>query len=284
MRSAPTIRSLTLSALAALFLSTSGAGAAVLFAEDFEGHSSGGVVAGTNGWTGDNINTNTSANFGGSTVLDGTDFSNTIDGFAVVERQFGSLNGSGNVYEFSVDVFGQTSSLPSHNSAMGLGSSASSALARNGAHWTALYDIGGVSGRTGFQFAAQGITGNGAAFEVFDGPFNQIETLKIVIDGNVGEVWGVYDFGAGELETSHFSVSTAQIAAIDQVFGFTDFRAANPGGPFVSTPGGSQFAGAQWDNIVVTDDTVEVPEPAAIAFLGLGLLGLGWSQRRRRSL
>ena len=139
MRTTATLRKAALSAFAALFLSTTGTHAAVLFSEKFEGHSLDGVVAGTIGWAGGNINTNSSASFGSSTVLDGTDFSGIVDDFALEGRQFGNLNCAGNVYEFSVDVFGQTSSLPSHNAAMGLGSSAGSTLARDGAHWTVLY-------------------------------------------------------------------------------------------------------------------------------------------------
>ncbi|MGB0629092.1 MAG: hypothetical protein ACPGRZ_00225 [Alphaproteobacteria bacterium] len=280
MHAAPTPRNIALSVFAALFFSLTNANAAVLLIEDFESHGPGGQVAGTNGWGGHVVNTNSSANFGGSTVLDGADFSGTIDGFAVVERQFGNLKGSGNVYEFSVDVFGQTSSLPSYNAAMGLGSSASSSLARDGAFWSVLYDKDNIAGKTGYFFDARGITGNSSAFEAHDGAFDQIETLKIVVDGNIGEVYGVYDFGAGVMETTHFSVSSAQIAAIDEVFGFTDFRSANIGSPFASTGRGTRFAGAQWDNIMVTDDAVAVAEPAPLALLAVGLMGLGVFSRR----
>ncbi len=206
MRTTPTLRKAALFAFAALILSTTGTHAAVLFSENFEGHSPGGVVAGTNGWAGGNINTNSSASFGGSTVLDGTDFSGTVDGFALVERQFGNLNGSGNVYEFSVDVFGQTFSLRSHNAAMGLGSSAGSTLARDGAHWTVLYDKDNVPGKTGFLLDAHGMTGNASAFVPQDGPFDQIDVLKIIIDRNSSEVYSALDFGSGLVETSRFAV------------------------------------------------------------------------------
>jgi len=281
MRTTATLRKTALFAFAVLFLSTTGAHAAVLFSENFEGYSPGGVVTGTNGWVGGKINTKSSASFGANTVLDGTDFPVTVDGFALVKRQFGNLKGAGNVYEFSVDVFGQTFSLRSHDAAMGPGSSAGSTLARDGTHWTVLYDKDNVPGKTGFLLDAHGITGNASAFVPQDRPFDQIDVLKIIIDRNSSEVYGALDFGSGLVETSRVAVSTSQIAAIDSVFGFTDFRSANIGGSFASTALGTRSGGAQWDNILVTDDSVEVPEPGSLAVFGLGLLGLGFLRRRR---
>ncbi len=269
--------------VAAVVLATPPAFAAILFAEDFSGHSTAGGAAGTNGWTGDNININASPDFGGSNVLDGNDASGTIDGFAVVERQFGNLSGTSGLHEFSIDVFGQTASLPSHNSAMGIGSSANATLNRAGAYWLVLYDKDNVSGKTGYFFDARGITGNSSAFQSFDGPFNQVETLKIVIDASLGEVFGVFDFGGSLQETAHFTVGAAEIGAIDEVFGFTDFRSANPGGAFASTGLGSQFSGAQWDNIVVSSDAVPVPEPGALQVYAIGILGIVALRRRPNS-
>ncbi len=175
-----------------------------------------------------------------------------------MERQFGNLNGTGNVYEFSVDAFGQTFSLRSHDAAMGPGSSAGSTLARDGAHWTVLYDKDNVPGKSGFLFDARGITGNASAFVSQDGPFDQIDVLKIIIDGNSSEVYGAFDFGSG-----------------------LGFRSANIGGSFASTALGTRSGGEQWDNILVTDDSVEVPEPGSLAVFELGLLGLGFLRRRR---
>ncbi len=258
------------------------ASAAILFAEDFSGHSTSGGAAGTNGWTGGDININASPNFSGSNVLDGNDASGTVDGFAFVERQFGNLSGTGGVHEFSVDVFGQTASLPSHNSAMGLGSSVSASSNRSGAYWLVLFDKDNIPGNTGYFFDARGITGSSSAFESFNGPFNQIETLRIVLDANLGEVYGVYDFGGSMLETTHFAVGSAQIGAIDEVFGFSDFRSANPGGAFANTGLGSQFSGAQWDNILVSSDAISVLEPGALLTFALGLISISLQRRREK--
>lgn len=46
----------------------------------------------------------------------------------------------------------------------------------------------------------------------------------------------------------------------------------------------NDFSGpAQWemDNVTLSSNGAEVPEPASIAIFGLGLLGLGWSRRKK---
>ncbi len=258
------------------------ASANLLFSEDFQGHANASTIQSANGWTGDAVNVNDSANFGGSRVADGRDIAGTVDGFALIERSIGgNLSGTG-VHEMSMDVYAQTGTLPSHNNGFGLSASTGATAFSGGAYWSVLYDMNNVPGRTGYSFDARQITGLSFAFMTLQGPFNAIETLRIVLDGAAGEVYGVYDFGGGTQETTHYAVSSAQIAAVDQVFGFFDFRAAHPGGTFTSTGLGTLFGAAQWDNITVSGTFDGIPEPSAAAVFGLGLLGIA-SVRRRRS-
>lgn len=254
--------------------------AALLFSEDFQGHANGSTVQSANGWVGDTVNVNDSANFAGSRVLDGRDLAGTPDDFAIIERGLGGNLQGNAVHRMSMDVYAQTSGLPSHNNGMGIGTTGGPSAFTGGAHWTVLYDEGGPGG-TGYFFDARGITGNGSDFFRFNGPFDSVQTLEIVLDGLAGEIYGVYDFGGGAMETAHYSVNTAQIAALDKVYAFFDYRSAHPGGKFASTHLGTQFGAAQWDNIALNGSFEAVPEPATAALFGLCALGLGIARRRR---
>jgi hypothetical protein len=259
------------------------ASAALLFTEDFQTHADGGVVAGTNGWTGDVVNVNDSASFGGSRVLDGTDFSGTVDGFAQVRNSIGgALSGTG-VHRMSFDVFAKTSALPSHNNALGFGSSSNATLGAGGAYWSVIYDKDNVAGKTGYFFDVRSMTGGTSDYMFIDGPFDQILTFEVVLDGAAGEVYGVYDTGGGATETTRYAVSAAEIESIDQVMGFVDFRSANVGSPFASTGRGTQFAGAQWDNIAVEGSFAgaAVPAPAPLPLLAAGIVFIAARRRRR---
>jgi hypothetical protein len=273
-------------ALLASFLVLSapiGASAALLFSEDFEGHANGSTVATANGWTGAIVNVNDSAHFGGSRVLDGTDASGTVDGFATIERGLGGTLDGAASHRMSVDVYAQTASLPSHNNGLGMSASGGASAFNGGVYWSVLYDLNNVSGATGYVFDARSMTGNSSDFFLLNGPFDSVQTFEIVLDGLGGEVYGVYDFGSGTQETTRFTVSAAEIAAIDQVFGFFDFRSANPGGVFASTGRGTQFGGAEWDNLSVNGSFEAVPEPAMSGLLCLGVAGMFAVRRRRRS-
>jgi hypothetical protein len=264
-----------------LSVSAGTASAALLFTEDFQGHANGSTVQSANGWAGDAVNVNDSANFSGSRVADGRDIAGTVDGFALIERSIGgNLNGT-SVHEMSMDVYAQTGTLPSHNNGFGLSDSTGATAFSGGTYWSVIYDMNNVPGRTGYFFDARQITGISTAFLFLQGPFNAIETLRIVLDGVAGEVYGEYDFGGGVHETTHYAASAAQIAAIDQVFGFFDFRSAHPGGTFASTALGTQFGAAQWDNITVTGTFEGIPEPGMVAVFALGLLGIASAQNRR---
>jgi hypothetical protein len=273
---------ISLSVLVPMFIFTAGSGAhaALLFSENFQGHADGSTAQSANGWAGDTVNVNNSANFGGSRVLDGTDIGGTVDGFAYTARNLGGNLAGGSVHRMSMQVFAQTSSLPSHNNGMGFSSSGGANDFENSAHWAVLYDLNNVAGRTGYLFDARNLTGGASDYLLFEGPFNAVQTLDIVLDGAAGEVYGVYDFGAGAVETTHYAVSAARIAAIDQVFGYFDFRSAHPGGTFASTGRGTQFGAAQWDNISVTGTFDAVPEPGMAGLLALAVGGIGFARRR----
>ena len=63
--------------------------------------------------------------------------------------------------------------------------------------------------------------------------------LGVVIDRVKHEVWGTYDFGSGSAETTRYSVTSEQIAAIDRVVVVQDYRCPH------------QYVGTQIDNVVV---------------------------------
>ena len=263
--------SATLVAAVSIAAFTLPASAALLFTEDFPTHAYGGVVTGTNDWTGDAVNVNESMNFGGSWVLDGADFSGTVDGFTQVHNFIGSaLSGTG-VHTMALDVFAKRFSLRSRNNALGFGSSADGALGAGGAYWSVIYDKDNVAGKTGYFFDTRAVTGGSSDYMFIDGLFDQILTFKVVLDGIAGEVYGVCDTGSGATETSRFSVSSAQIEAVDQVMGFFDFRSANIGGVFASTGRGTRFAGAQWDNIAVEGSFAGAAVPAPAPMLAAGI-------------
>ncbi len=274
---------LACSILAALVIVPLPASAALLFSEDFQGHADGSTILSANGWTGDTVNVNDSANFGGSRVADGRDITGTADGFALIERGLGGNLAGGGTHEMTMDVYAQTGTLPSHNNGFGLSASGGANAFAGGVFWSVIYDKDNVPGKTGYFFDARQISGNASAFLFLDGPFNAVETLRIVLDGAAGEVFGVYDFGSGTQETAHYAVSGAQIGAIDQVFGFFDFRSAHPGGTFASTALGTQFGAAQWDNFVVTGSFDAIPEPGMLAIFTVGLFGVAATRRPVRT-
>lgn len=94
--------------------------------------------------------------------------------------------------------------------------------------------------------------------------------MSIVVDGVANEVYGVYDFGSGPLQTPHYAVTDAQIATLNEVGVEFDFRGT---------------LGPELDNLRVFDDVASaVPEPgtALLAAASLGLLGFARRPRQSR--
>jgi hypothetical protein len=70
--------------------------------------------------------------------------------------------------------------------------------------------------------------------------------MSIVVDGPAGEVYGIYDFGEGPVETPHCSISAEQIAKLDVVEIFVDYRYPT-----------YKWLGGEFDNIVVATAVVD---------------------------
>lgn len=84
-----------------------------------------------------------------------------------------------------------------------------------------------------------------------------------MLDGTLGEIYGIYDFGNGLMETARFPITQAQIATISGMGVAVDYRV-----------GANHI---EFDNFVVSS----VPVPATAWLLGSALLGLARCKRRR---
>ena len=100
--------------------------------------------------------------------------------------------------------------------------------------------------------------GSGAGFD---------ERIKasVIVDTIAMQVWGrlVYNNSTQTLDSTHYSITGAQLATITTAFFEQDFRSGNVGG--------------QFDNLLVADN---VPEPGALALAAAAALLLALGLRR----
>ena len=120
-----------------------------------------------------------------------------------------------------------------------------------------------------WRFEAGQLTGGSNGFVVL-GVYDTPVKMSIVIDGVANEVYGVYDFGGGALQTPHYAVTDAvtdaQIATLNEVGVEFDFRGT---------------LGAELDNLRVFDNVAaSVPEPGTALLVDASLGLLGFARRR----
>ena len=118
----------------------------------------------------------------------------------------------------------------------------------------------------------RGLSGNVQPFQLHVGvAINKLIKLDLIIDPIALDVFGRGDFGSGFVETNHYSIDPTFLAKIDGVTIFEDYR-----GTF----------GVDIDNISISipDPTGggDVPEPASLLLIGLGLATLVSVSRLRR--
>jgi hypothetical protein len=72
-----------------------------------------------------------------------------------------------------------------------------------------------VGGFRGWRFVVS-VGGSSNLFSV-PGGFDRRVVMSIVLDGVANEVYGLYDFGGGFVQTPHFAVTDAQLADLNAV-------------------------------------------------------------------
>ncbi|MCL4207511.1 MAG: DUF1565 domain-containing protein, partial [Pirellulaceae bacterium] len=213
------------------------------FREDFEAYEAGTFLAGQGGWT-----ASTLPNADGRVYVNsGTGLSSQVaDGFwntesakmAMVDNVFapdGLLQDQ--VYRLSFDAYASLTYPPSSNA---------------GVYFRANENLGAgwfMDGRTStygqpvWQFDVRGITGQSGNIQRFSNVgFDKPVTLTTVLDPIAGEVYGLADFGNGQLtETTRYPLTSQQFARVDGIIMHQDYR------------NWWSYRGAKFDNIVVTE-------------------------------
>ncbi len=246
---------------AALFLPAAARADVVLLQEDFESYAPGSNLVGQNGWasldpaTPGPIYINAGAGLS-TQVAPGHPDPGTKNQAAVTKALSGSLSATGKTI-LSFDAYAFS---PSHNYLVELVTGGSNP--EYGWSYSGPLDPN-CSG--GWHLYA---TGSGAG-NCFNGPeaTENPVTLEIVIDADAGTYFGrVSDVSGLLYQSSDFAISAAQIAGIDGVRIYFDYRGA---------PYGQD---GEFDNILVVTG---VPEPAALGLMLAGILP--YAVRRRRA-
>ncbi|MBT7307913.1 MAG: hypothetical protein HN842_06825 [Gammaproteobacteria bacterium] len=214
-------------------------GESILFREDFESYTATELVTNKNGWEGDAAYVNRGT-YLASNVLDGR-FDIGQDIFSIIYNNLSRSLSSSQVTTFSFDAYATTTAPISHNAVIGFG------IGGDGAK---LFWNPAENGRNSgmWSFDARGVTGNPTDYQRISGGFDQAVSLKIVIDGPAGELYGLYDIGSGEQKTVVYSVSSESIERLNAVYLNPDFRSPTA----ASTSLGSRYSGIEVDNIEVS--------------------------------
>ena len=130
----------------------------------------------------------------------------------------------------------------------------------------------------GWRFDARQLTGGANDYQTIAGGYNALRSLDLVVDAVAMEIYGRLDFGAGLTETTHYAINLSQLAGIDAVAGYADYRGQNGG---ATTPWGHSFSNAEYDNIVFSSNAVSGAVPV-LPVWGLLLIGFLSPALRRR--
>jgi len=261
--------------LAALLVLPFTATGAVWFQDDFEAYAPGTNLIGQGGWVGTGINLVNSATHLSGTSLLGPPNSG-LSQLNVFGHSVGGALSAGEIYTLSFSAYAQTTTPVSHSSGLGIGNTAATLTGSfaNGAMWV---PVEYAFNSFGWRFDARQLTGGSGDYVTLSGGYDAIENLEVVIDTLAMEVYGRYDFGSGLLDTVHYSITAAQLAGIDAVAGYADYRGQNYG---ASTPYGKTFSNAEYDNIqFASSAAANVPAPSVLTLLLAGLLALGVRRR-----
>lgn len=244
-------------ACAGAALATHGAGAATLFADDFEAYTAGSNVVAQGGWTGalGPFLVNDSS-FLQSRVLDGMTVGHLGNSYGSALHAFATPNER---YRMSFDAFAPVGSFNTWGGLSSL-SEGSGVYTDTGVFW--LLDRGWT------------LRIRDARAIVFDNPtpllpINTAVHLAITVDPLSREVFGSYDFGGGWIDTPSFVVSQHVVDALDGVNLAIDYRRPVPG--------------LQIDNVLVATVSA-VPEGGTRGLLLAGAAVLATLLRRRSSV
>lgn len=253
---------LTVAALAiAASLVATPVAATTLFQEDFEAYAVGSNITGQGGWVPDYVNSAINVGNGSflpTRVLNGFDRTNGAQNFSA--RPLGFALNPDRINTLAFDAYAKSGA--THNAVVGLGNSSIQIFALSGPYWQNDFFAG-----HNWRFSAQNLTGKPGDFIDVSGGYDTLLRMSIVVDGIANEVYGVYDFGGGPLQTPHYAVTDAQIATLNEVGVHFDFRGT---------------LGPELDNLRVFDNVAAaVPEPGTALLIAASLGLFGFARRHR---